>query len=64
MGVALPINQHRLLRAAARGRQHAAGGHGRASVSKLLSELVERHETELQSYAQKDILSEVETMSA
>jgi hypothetical protein len=64
MGVALPINQHRLLRAAARGRQEAAGGRGHASVSRLLSELVERHESELQFYADKNALSESEMASA
>jgi hypothetical protein len=58
------MDQHRLLRDAARGRQHAAGGRGRASVSKLLSELVELHRTELQADAQQNILSEVEMMSA
>ena len=63
MGVALPVRQHELLRAAACGRKRAAGGRGRASVSKLLSELVKRHEEELQFYAHNNILSE-ETMSA
>jgi hypothetical protein len=64
VGVALPINQHRLLRAAARGRQEAAGGRGHASVSRLLSELVERHESELRSYATKNTLSDSEMVSA
>jgi hypothetical protein len=46
-GIALPIEQHRLLREAARGRQRAAGGAGRASVSRLISELVSKHRADL-----------------
>jgi hypothetical protein len=50
-GIALPIEQHLILREAARGRQRAAGG--RASVSKIISELVAKHQVELQSDATK-----------
>ncbi len=50
-GIALPIDTHRLLRAAARGRQHRACGRGRASVSSLIAELVMRHQSELESDA-------------
>jgi hypothetical protein len=49
-GVSIPVSLHRLLRDAARGRQKAAGG--RASVSGLISELLETHRTELEADAQ------------
>jgi len=39
-GIYLPIELHRLLRDAARGRQRAAGGRGKASVSELVTELL------------------------
>jgi hypothetical protein len=50
-GVYLPVELHRLLREAARGRQRAAGGKGKASVSALLAELVERYRPELEQLA-------------
>ena len=52
-GIVLPLSQHRLIREAARGRQRAASGHGRASVSALLSDLIERHRAELESDARR-----------
>ena len=52
-GISLPLTLARLLRDAARGRQAARGGTGRASVSALLAEIVEKHETELQDDARR-----------
>jgi hypothetical protein len=52
-GVTLPRELHRLVRDAMRGRQRAAGGSGRASVSGLIAELIERHRVELESDARR-----------
>jgi len=52
-GVAIPLALHRLLRAAARGRQAARNGQGRASVSAIVAELIERHRDELESDARR-----------
>jgi len=52
-GLVLPLALHRLLRDAARGRQRVAGGRGRASVSALVSELIEKHRAELESDARR-----------
>jgi len=48
-GVALPSDVHFLLREAARGIQQLKGG--RVSVSRLLTNLVRRHEDELRKLA-------------
>jgi hypothetical protein len=49
-GVYLPLATHRLLRAAAQGRQHLHGG--RVSVSKIVAEIVEKHSEELRVEAE------------
>ena len=55
-GVYLPVELHRLLRDAARGKQRAAGGRGKASVSELIAELVESHRAQLQALADSKAL--------
>jgi hypothetical protein len=48
-GFCIPIEQHKLLRAAARGRQARLGG--RCSASALISELIEKYRAALQKEA-------------
>ena len=55
-GINLPTELHLLLRQAARGKQRAVGG--RASVSRLLAELIEKHRPELERLAAVDRLGE------
>ena len=52
-GLYIPLSLHRLLRAAVRGRQDAASGIGHASVSALITELIQRHFDELESDARR-----------
>jgi len=52
-GITLPIPLHRLLREAARGRQCAAGGRGRVSVSSLITDLLQQHRAELETEARR-----------
>jgi hypothetical protein len=48
-GIYLSLSTHRLLRAAAQGRQHLRGG--RISVSRIVEEIVDKHSAELQAEA-------------
>ena len=50
-GIYLPVATHRLLRAAAQGRQHTHGG--RISVSKIVTEIIDLHSAELQADADR-----------
>jgi hypothetical protein len=52
-GIVLPLPLHRLLREAARGRQRAAGGCGRVSVSSLITDLLQQHRAELETEARR-----------
>jgi hypothetical protein len=52
-GVSLPTELDRLISDAARGRQRADGGAGRASVSSLLAELIAKHRAELEADARR-----------
>ncbi len=51
-GLCLRLPDHRLLRAAARGRQVVRGG--RVSASQIVAELINKHRSELLKDAEKD----------
>jgi hypothetical protein len=50
-GIYLSLSTHRLLRAAAQGRQHIRGG--RVSVSRIVEEIIDKHSAELRAEAEQ-----------